>query len=528
MAQPYSEAAPDALLDAHRDLLQRAEELAAELRKPIDQFLELPGDEAGASFKRIVSNIGEHPLIGVSALGGLVSVFAYIKALRELRHLGIHSAGLVSTSDIGDFAARLAVPFILLVVAFIVLVLIWATTLQSDHRRKLRFTFTVGVPVALFVILYFAFCGLAPLWLDLDAGFGDALKSAWKNSHNTPLGVFRVVWPPDDLISGIFLIALVCAVVPAIGLLVAGLKPGVYEDDRVQLGVLTVLRKVSTPTGLLVIFSLLGVVLLFTDRVSVLPLQPDPSAGAQATADKILESKQSHLPMLIKPRFARLSTVWLVQSAAEDSSWFLIASGDVACIRALVPATEKKPYSKLCNNPPPPPEAARNLPISIARYASTLFGCNAANFESKTRALVIRFARDEPRAKPPITSTPPRLWWVGSDALTYPGLAMLGIPSESPVANADPLIEKLQKDKGTIWVLGFASSEGGLSHNRDLSQRRAQYLLKEVQKRVPALPDGKEPTANIKYRGLGADALSGLLGVQYAPEDQIAVAFWCS
>src|SRR5438477_61812 len=89
---------------------ERVALVRAKLEGPVERYLAQPGEEARACFHKIFDSFGESPLLGLSALGGLVAIFAYAKALWELDSYGVDAAALISAGDVGDFSVRLSVP----------------------------------------------------------------------------------------------------------------------------------------------------------------------------------------------------------------------------------------------------------------------------------------------------------------------------------------------------------------------------------------------------------------------------------
>jgi hypothetical protein len=564
---------------------QLVNELATRTDAPVKLFLNLPAKEADARFRKMFVTLGKHPIVGVGALGGLVALFAYAKALAELNDIGLQSTGLLAAGDIADFASRFAVPFVLTVAAFISLVLVWTDMLKADHRRPGKFLLALLPGM---IGLIFTYAGYF-WWVDLHPTDSFAPTSLEKQicTFGVPLiGLLlvslllfflsRVVFqsgaphPPGTRIAALalalvafgawywwiqgevrlqlpellFAAAFVAAIVPALPLMLAGMEPGVEKDQRWQYGLLEALRWVSTAFGLLVVFSILATILLFSASVSVLAVRKDLVHRPAGGHLRVIESKQTE-PILINPGFVRLSSVWIVDRvsvlsqspapaalpgapvragpASTMSAWWIVTPGDIACVRFatkedLSPAPT--PPKRLCSTSPN--KTAPQFPDnSIASYAIRMLGCAPDTFKEDASAWVVRFKQDEPR-----TVLTGRLeegsWSIPVSFLGLPGLQGVRTLPREPDSTKAGLLERLQKEKpSSIWVLGFASTEGKPAHNLNLSERRAARLREVLKSELP------KEEKRIKARGLGEDTYPGIFAVQESETDRIAVAFLC-
>jgi hypothetical protein len=356
-------------------------------------------------------------------------------------------------------------------------------------------------------------------------------------------------WIPDlQLPSILFGLAIVAAIVPVWPLILAGMEKGVEKDQRWQKALLRALGVFSTAFALLVVFALIGTALLFSASVSVLSVQEPLASAPEGMPVRVLESKQSD-PILIEGEFVRLSNVWLVKrrnaqktpaqvasiapagagitQANPSSAWWMVASGEVACVRD--PTAEELGTSALkrfCSTAtkPPGPQFPDN---SIAAYAVRMLGCAPENFNEYASAWVVRFDHDHPRDSAREAALTEKSWLVPAAYLTLPGLqGVRFVPLKGEGSYTD-FVTKLQGEPtGWLWVLGFASTVGRAAYNVNLSERRAEKLrnalAQELRKR-----NLEREVARIKTRGLGEDSYAGMFGVQENESDRIAVAFFC-
>jgi hypothetical protein len=502
---------------ASRSYQQRVAPLAEALARPVDRFLQQPGDEARACFQKIFDSFRDSPLLGLSALGGLVALFAYAKAVLALEDFSVDGAALISAGDVADFAIRLAVPFILLVVALAAVVGGWIAILWWDHRRGARYWCS---PVA-FLALLAASLVLLALWA-----------------------------PPDGRKWGVVLAAIALGagvlVIPAGFLAYVGRKDGVKWDDRLQRCLLFVLRGFAHPLGILAGFAVLGLCLLEMTSTSVLfdrGLSASASSSASGCSDDlmVLEAKSYPLPVVVRKRMARLGSMWLLERVeygkpnpnqscyirAAVPQWIMLRQDDVTCVRPFDVGESVKGFKRECPNEVgtrPPPVVVSAPPESIAEYAHRILGCDDQAFEDPSvNSLVAKFRTDEPE------TTSGALRSAATIAkefrsLPMPRLRVLGLgalreATSSPVGFSSGW--RLNEGNPVIWVLGFASIAGRSSSNEDLSERRAFAVKKAIERAALLDPN------LIKYRGLGSNLIAGTASPQQSEEEQVAVAFVC-
>jgi hypothetical protein len=480
------------------------DEQAEPLSGAVLDFLNLPRKEAWAYFKRMLDNVGTHPLLSIGALGGLVGLFAYAKALKELDRLGLSPIGLITSGDITDFALRLAPAFLLSCVAAISIVAFWVVALACNQRKAWSFAGALAGCGGLVLLVY--------KWL--------------------------VEWtPPPDYLQadslGIVLgSASLVVLVPVAMLFWAGRKRGVRDDDVWQQRILKALGMLSDGRGLLLLFTALGLALLGTERFSVL-FAKGFSRLAQGQP-LVLETKLFQDPILIYSSFSRLSSVWIIRRydvATPDADsaaapWSIVASSEVACVRTRTKSEqESQTLTNSCTNPRP---ATAFMPDTIAGYATALYRCERPSFSDQRRIAVMRFATNAPESDAAIDDAivAGPLLQSTAEKLAVPGLmGLLAAEQREPV----DIVDALRSNPDThMVVLGFASTTGRSANNADLSQRRALALKRSL---VAAAGITDVATAGledrIRYRGLGDGLLSGLFGVQGAIRDQVAVAFLC-
>jgi hypothetical protein len=473
------------------------EQRAATLSESILEFLDLPRQEALAYFMRMLDNVGTHPLLSIGALGGLLGLFAYAKALAELDALKLSPVGLITSGDITDFALRLAPAFLLSCVAALSIVGFWVVALAFNHRKAWTFAAALAACGAL---LWFAYTALIE----------------WAPPHN--------YWQLDWLGFGLAG-ALLLVLFPIVMLFVAGQRPGVQDEDVWQRFILRSLRVLSDGRGLLLLFIALGLGLLGSERFSVLfakgapPLPQEPSL--------VLETKLYEHPIPIDATFSRLSTVWIVRRITGNAApWSIVASSEVACVRSQTPLEQgTKSLTNACTNPRP---ATAFLPDTIAGYATTFYRCERNSFSDQRSIAVMTFETGVPTTPAAIGAAivKERLRRSTAEKLAVPGLVGLLHAQEQPPSE---LIKALRDDPAAnVVVLGFASTAGRSSNNDDLSERRAIALRRSL---LTAAGYQEPESANLQdrvpYRGLGEGLLSGLFGVQEAVRDQVAVAFLC-
>jgi hypothetical protein len=464
------------------------------------------------------SSIGSHQILTIGVLGGLIAVFAYIKAIMELRRNEIAMSGFVTAGDISDLASRLTVPYVLIAFAFVIVARVWVETLVADHQRIGIFAARILAFAAVLVVPYQALSWWAPLGTRFF----------------------------DDEISICFLVFVTIAIAPAIWLAIAGRLQGVNDDDVCQQSVLRVLRLLANPFILFGVFVGLGCVLLPSNRLSVLfdvrMIQAADEANLptrDARQYRVVESSKAAGPMLIKDYF-RFSGVWNIRATTAslkrvlsggraEFQWVSLAAVDVACVRDLSnDERASEQLSRQCTRTDPP-AAVRVPPVgwrytdNIAKYAVRELGCDPRLFQETDRiAIAMLFERGQPRTLAGAENWNAKgrhSFDVPIGRLHLPGLRELGTEESTVDLSIDSISRLSSNSAEEVWVLGFASTRGNPSSNSDLSERRA-VALRSV---LMSLHSG----GIIRTRGLGEAQLSGVSGVEDDVSDQLAVAFLC-
>lgn len=497
--------------------------VASELDRPTSQYLLLPSEEAKACWARMFLNLGKHPLLGLGALGGLLGLIAYAKALLELGRMGLADDGLIGTSDVSGFTARLGVPFILLVLMYAGFSRALVELLTRDHRNPRRFAAFVLLGCVLIVLPF----GLLFLWSD-------------------PLSVGSLAAPSAFA-------ALCCIAVLGFGLalLRAGQITEIATDDSVQRAVLSLLRFGASVQGLLLVFVVLGFGLLFaTNGVSALfwreapeishlssgrptgedQLWPlDSDRGAWNSKRRIVEMKWE-IPISTGPSVTRLGGRWIVFPENEPapgalpwrdsnpSAWVALSAEDVACIR---PRGRENEPRLLCRKPPTDP-VEPGKPIgqaSIGGIASQVLGCEPQALRDTTDVLLTQFLRDLPRSENDLAIV--GAWMIPGSDLFEPGIPIVKDSQRASDEQIQGFVRTYEV--GEMWVLGLSSAPGTPTYNLDLSERRALVTRKRLAQHLssPAL------SANLKTLGMGEHPVADLTGVQGAKEHQVSVAFAC-
>jgi len=552
--------AVERLSDKSPAYVTRVADIKTELEAPVARFLAQPSEEARACFQRMFNSFGESPLLGLSALAGLVALFAYAKAVFELDNAYIYGAAFIAASGLGDLAVRLSVPFILRLASLVVLIGGWIMLLRLNHRHSALFW-----PVVFGFVLLF--------------GASVLLFSWWSHPYS---GI---------VVLGSFIaLSVALLLLPALLLFHFG-RTGGLVDDRVQRVLLQVLSWFTDPAGVFLTLVLLGVCVLSTPGLSVLfdPGLPAPTEVHGPLCPRefgILESKIYAKPVPIRRRLARLGDVWIVQRAdipktadidpkycggesarrgvpadkkeltqsggseseAVGLHWVVLRQDDVTCLRdfdakewrdglarqclsepsAMPPPPSPPPPDGPPPTNPPPPTPSLSAPASIARYAEVFLGCREQPFEdpSSPPALVMHFNTGKPASRAEALrwrlSPAGELASVALSRLKEPGLdGVRDIQATGPQMESPFHGWKSLAPTEVVWVLGFASIVGQPSSNENLSERRA-LALKELLGARLALDESA-----VKYRGLGASLMSGRASPQQNPAEQIAVALVC-
>jgi hypothetical protein len=465
-----------------------------EMRRATDRFLNLPYKEAMVYLRKTLQSFSSHTALSLGLPSGMIGVFAYLKARAELNELDLEPVGLIASGDIVDFVARLSIPFVLLLAFCIALQAMWVFALREDQRTGLMYAWKV--------ILCLAAAGLLGI-----------VFMSWTDTR-------EILDPITIGISSMILIA----AYPVTKLLRVGQEPGVAEDDRWQDRILSVLRAMSDPLGLLVVFVLLGSLLLSTQRISVLFAS---GASSESASVRVLESKSFDRPVEIGPRFTKLSGGWLVERRSEQPTsaqgaphWLVLAVADVACVRPLAQGEQGGALTHQCTNakPAPPP-----LPNTIAHYATQLLGCKHESFGSSAPVLVMRFETSESTGGVP--------YWRKASALRTPGLVGLypygAQETGQEMPQYDELVRLLWGDPASrLVILGFASTSAAPPFNLALSEARAEHLKSEIRKGVRG-PNGPLSDQRYTTEGLGEQTYASLFGLENNRADQLAVAFVC-
>jgi hypothetical protein len=479
------------------------------LKSLVAEFLDLSGLEARACFSRMFSEVAESPLLGVSTIGGMVGLCAYIKVVLELGVAKIGDSDVVSVSDIADFAARIAVPFVVLSIGIGILTLAWTACLILDHRKTLKFS---TVMAAILVLLFLPFG-----WF------------LWSSGGN-----------PGTSINIFFLSLAILALLPCAWLIRAGLRrPGVKTDDEVQRDLLIVLRAIADPRTLLLVFAGICISLVFSKQISVLDFDQSTIARVSSLgqpAIHVVELSKTGDAMVVTS-IARLSRGWIVRRltpTSSESDILIINSSEIACVRDLTMEEQSAirqgrlmPIFRQCAKKADDPKRDPNAGASVSDYATRVLGCKSNTFSRGASPVVMyRFNTDEPPDLKNISAVADdhQLFIVPAEEFTGAGLpGGLGRSTEPSVSYIGKYLEK--EELGKAWVLGFASVVGDPSHNLDLSARRAQFLRQNLIKsgRISA-----ELAERIEYRGLGATFLSGMTSPSDVESDRIAIAFLCS
>jgi hypothetical protein len=473
------------------------------LNGAVRDFLNLAGAEASACFERMFTEIGKSPLLGLSAIGGLIGLSAYVKALWELHHAGILDSDVIALGDIADIALRIAVPFSALAVCAALLMLTWTQCLRRDHRHTGWYAFVTLLLAAIFFVFYRFY--------------------AW------------IPGSPAVLLAYSFVVMGSLAIIPVLFLIWFGLvQPGVNRDDRLQSYVLNALRFCADPRMLLTIFVAICLVLIVWPEISVL----DFDDSSTAHEPRALELTTGGPVLLVGP-VARLSRGWVVRQIVpgvlrapgdEEHDLLAISPTGVACLRDLTPNEEQALAAGriplLARECAKKPEESKPEPAtwaSVADYATRALGCPTDTFRvGAPPAILHQFLHDEPKdvALPKDVGT---LLRVPAEALNVSGLPVADrrLPADSSASNNDSYGKP---DRAKAWVLGFASIEGDPAHNLDLSSRRARWLRQELinGETWPGIsPD------RIEYRGLGVTFLSGVNSAKEVDSERIAIAFVC-
>lgn len=504
------------------------------LQRPVSRFLEQPGAEALAYFQKMFNAFAESPLLGLSALAGIVGLFAYAKALLELERSKLYIGSLISASDVTAFAIRLGVPFVLLALAVgavvFGLVMILALSQRDERGAYWGFTITAVIFCGLFLLTYGA-------WVQAGRIERWTLFLAWSFASAILIGV-------------------------ALNLYEYGKDPGVEDEDMLQRRLLSVLHFITLPGPLLSAIVVIGLYLTVPPHSSILfdPLFPwsiTPRASSRAKGLMVVVAKSIAQP-IVAGRITEIDSLVAVQEVgprvvsgtaqSQDvqgapERWLVLQSADVRCVGPLNAQSEcgltdsskaapsSNPHQELTSHRSPglrqdeqPLSGLAPPPASIALYAETFLDCDAASFrDSYGTALVFNFSKGqhvimerEQRGRK-------------MDSFTVVPVSNLSEPDLEGVRGLKGvkrdllafLREGTAHPQERLWVLGFASVSGRPSSNADLSQNRARTVLRYL--------EGVNPKFYLdgRYRGLGANLFSGLGSSQEGSNDRIAVALFC-
>jgi hypothetical protein len=525
---------PDAMATAMRLVAQPA-------GAALDGYAQVPSLRADADLETTFKTLGDHPLLSAGSLGGLLGLFGYAKALNELKLLGWNADGLIGAADTPDFALRLVVPFVFLLVMLVGVHLTWRHAI--DNTRAARREFSLGVAFGIGVILASL---LAVMWW--------APRDPVLPSDATP-----------PFLNPMFGVLLFFAL--AIGLVVPPARAwrkckqlGAVASHQYQLRLNGHLTRATSPLGLFRFVTIVGIALLVTPRFSVLFPQEhwqvktdlswltlgvahaaEESGGtenAAAGSTRVLENKVANKALEIQPSISRVGSMLLVNVVQPGDSTktelLMLPPDAIACIRQR--GEKEDPLVPSCMKPDesPPADSERAYPVSVASFASKTLGCSLASFDQKRRAVVAQYDFDAPHEgsnEAALTQ-----WGVDTAALSLGGLA--GIDAQgnahNGAATARELIQRLEDSStGWIWVLGFASAYGEVAHNLKLSERRAERLenflvaSRAGSSDATAKPKDQVLHDRIRTRPMGETSLADLFGVDKSFGDQLAVAFFC-
>lgn len=499
----------------------------------LSNYLETPSFQADADLTKTFETLGKHPLLSVGSIGGLLGLFGYAKAIGELTKLAWNADALITASDTGDFAVRLAVPFLLLALMLAGVQLTWMFAMGKVDKPPAKFWGLSGIGIALIVLSF----GGVLAWAPQDPDY----LSATVSTRWTQFGVFLA------------LAAAVVLLIPPMRLRHTFQKYGAVHADRFQRKLNKHLSAATSPLGLFAALLFLGVMLLLTPRFSVLFPQKhswqagaketsvvlgvgiahadETRAGEEASGNRILENSNAGTALEISPTIARIGSMLLVNVVNPNdpnTSLLMLPSSNVGCIRPKKPG--EQPTTTCVRPATTPPTSTAPAPnISIATFANKALGCNIASFDRGRLAVVASFVFDEPVAGAKGDDLTKEQWGVLSSAFGIGGLAGIDRTEDSPsgITAATALLQQLAQDaSSTIWVLGFASAAGDPDRNLALSERRAAALEKFLLAKYGGNRDSI--AERIRTRPMGETSLADLFGVDKAEGDQLAVAFYCN
>lgn len=515
-------------------LERRVSRLGRRLEGPVHRFLEQPGAEALACFQKIFNSFAESPFLGLSALVGIVGLFAYAKALLELEKAHLYIGSLMSASDVTTFAIRLGVPFVLLALASAAVVFGFVTIL-TRHRRGTGsyWAFTI---VAL--ILCTAFLLLYVTWVQVGRSELGLLFAGW-----------FIVWSS--------------LVIMAAWLYRADRKPGIKGADRLQRGLLRALHVIAQPGALLLAIIAIGLYLTAFNGSSILL---DPAAGqwlpsaqnvqpeASCASRLLVVAVKSLDQPIIAARITELGSMVAVQKVdrgvcseapqpnekswpdPDQGRWLVFRPEEVTCVRRYDPSKKNAGCAPVGTSQPLPESPAPSVPgrslsklspvpqsaANVARYAQRFLNCDPAPFQRRD-ALIFNFDAGHPGKSPGMRTWKHAFRTVSMAALEAPDLdGVRG--SEGDKEDLVDFLRGAGSPHERLWVLGFASVSGRSSLNEDLSENRARVVLDYLRH---SYREFSGRNLGGRYRGLGANLFSGLGNTQQDAGEQIAVAFFC-
>lgn len=514
---------------AIKDLPKRFGRVWLVLQHPVRRFLEQRGDEAMACFHSIFNAFAEFPLLGLSAIAGLVGLFAYVKALLELHGDQLYAGSLITAGDVTDFAVRLGVPFVLLMCAIAALIagLIAILALNHRNRPKKYWLFTIAA------LVIFGLClALYAFWIDV---------SLWEEA-----------WLITVFVAGTVTLGYLAG-----RLYRMGRTPGIANQERFQRSLLDVLQVIANPGGLLMLLGAVGLYLalsqtsvLFDRALSALDLRTTATLCPEELS--FLETKFFDRPLVIRKRMARLGSLWVLQSSTAMSkgpmkscnrgtvaqeptvevkqlTWVYLRSEDLSCVRPFDMAEweSKAGATRHCATlkpvePPPNPQA--RAPGSIADYAKLFLDCDPDTLGVGVgvgHAFVFHFPLGEPKDSAAIRHWLRQSHNASIHIVPTSELGKHGLEGVRSVGEGEIDLTNFQRDTSDptrkFWILGFASVVGHSTKNQDLSENRARAVAGLIN------PQGSQSHA----RGLGAALMSGTASPAEDDSEQIAVAFEC-
>lgn len=501
----------------------------------------------------------------------------------------MYPAALISASDVADFAIRLTIPFILALGLFALWTGAWVRTLVADHREPKTFIPQLALFLILLPLPAYLLSKWAPgsgSWLSgvnlmtcvaivsvmlttaLLVIAGQTPGVGWDDKTQTRvLAVLRTLARPVGLFSA-FVVLGVCLLETDQASVIFDFsapvtRDGARSDCQDEFLVLE-FKQSAAPIIVYRRMARFGTEWLVQRVVRPTPKQlrdcaahtsteapkkiasdaQDRSPGATAVtlADAVLapahgsERSGTETPSPISsihPATAAPVTSPPVNSTADTVTlqWIYVPGGDVACLRAFLHSEESQPLTRQCTSEPTSTaiRATPNLTPSIAAYAHLHLGCDPVG----AHALIMDFDLNVPRtleqAERAVNQTHTEFFsYVPLVSLTQNGLKGVQASGSFPQEPAQRLLASAAQSSDTaVWILGFASVTGSQSWNDNLAERRARALRYALTLNTPAWQKSGPYAGRLKFRGLGANVLSGIDAAQENPREQVAVAFVC-